>query len=194
MSTELLKQVGRIWDRLRFVVGRGRVALVDDSGNVQYVQVVLSPLEAANLRRVAEFGLASNPPAGSDAVAIFVGGDRSNGVVIGTNNQSLRPKGLQPGEVMVYDAIGQSVYLSKTGIVVNGGGNPINIGNASQVNINNVPQVNINGATTVTVQASSDIALNTPAVNASTDINAGGNANVTGIVSAAGYSCGGGGW
>lgn len=151
-----------LWQRLLFLVGRGRITLVDDSRNVQWVQVVLGPLETRDMRRVAEFGLASNPPEDTDAVAIFIAGDRDNGVVIGTNNQALRPKNLQPGEVMIYDATGQSVYLSKTGIVINGAGKPINV--------NNAPQININGAQKLVVQASVDVELDTPVLKVTGDI------------------------
>ena len=127
--SELTASVLRMWHRLQFVIGRGRTQVVNDAGAVQIVQVVLSPKETPDLPRVIEFGLASNPPAGTDAIAIFIAGDRANGVVIATNNQALRPKNLQPGEVQVYDGNGQSVYLSKTGIVINGGGNPIKVTN-----------------------------------------------------------------
>jgi phage gp45-like len=47
---------------------------------------------------VQQFGLASVPPAGTDAVVIFLAGNRASRVVIGTNNQSLRPSRKNPGE------------------------------------------------------------------------------------------------
>ncbi|HZR34766.1 MAG TPA: phage baseplate assembly protein [Nevskia sp.] len=154
--------VDRIRFLVRYLVGRGRIQLVDDSGNTQRVQVVFGPFETETLRRIAEFGLASNPPAGTDGIALFIDGDRTDGVVIGTNNQALRPKNLQPGEVMVYDGNGQSVYLSRTGIVVNGGGNPINV--------NNAPVVNINGAQQLLVQASVKARFETPLLEVTGDI------------------------
>jgi phage gp45-like len=64
---------------------------------------------------------------------VFVAGDRSNGVIIGTNDQVHRMKNLLPGEVAIYDDLGQSVYLTRNGIVVNGGGFPINVTNTPLV-------------------------------------------------------------
>lgn len=152
----------RVWTRLLFVIGRGRVALVDDAGDVQYVQVRLSPLETPNLRRLAEFGVASNPPAGSDAMVVFVAGDRANGTVIATGHQATRPRGLQPGESQLYNAFGMKVYLGKDGIVIDGGGKPVIVQNA--------PQVNINGAQTMTVQASTKVRFETPRLEVTGDI------------------------
>lgn len=118
----------RLWRRVQTTIGRGRVfAPSIESGGVQLLQVVLGPAQGGEVRdntpRVAEFGFASSPASpdpgyGCDAVVLFVAGDRSNGVVIGTNDQRYRPTYLQPGEVVVYDARGQSIYLSKNGIVV----------------------------------------------------------------------------
>ncbi|WP_233873575.1 phage baseplate assembly protein [Paraburkholderia adhaesiva] len=67
----------------RASLGRGRIRRVDDSGAAQRIQVQLSKNETRDTTpRLAEYGFQSNPPAGSDAVAVFLGGNRSNGVVI----------------------------------------------------------------------------------------------------------------
>jgi phage gp45-like len=42
-------------------------------------------------------------------------------------------KGLATGEVAIYDDSGQSVYLSAAGIVVDGGGKPVEITNTPQI-------------------------------------------------------------
>ncbi|MCY0854347.1 phage baseplate assembly protein [Cupriavidus sp. D39] len=67
---------------------------VNDAGGVQMMQVKLNAEETRdNTPRVPEFGLASNPPVGSDAIVVFLGGDRSQGVVLGTVHQVSRPRG-----------------------------------------------------------------------------------------------------
>ncbi len=142
---DLIQRLGR---RLQMLVGLGRVALVDDSEAVQMVQLALGALEVRDRTpRLAEFGFASNPPAGSDATLLFVGGDRSNGVVIATSNQALRLKGLQPGEAAIYDSLGKYVWLTASGIVVEAKGQP----------------VTVNDASTVTVNASTSVLINSPA-------------------------------
>ncbi|NHR07640.1 phage baseplate assembly protein [Chromobacterium haemolyticum] len=155
----MIQQFERLVHRLWMLVGRGKTTTVNDAGPIQMVQVKLGADEVRdNTRRAAEYGFTSSPPAGSDAVLVFVGGDRSNGVVIATNHQASRLKNLQPGEVAIFDNQGQSVYLTRAGIVVNGAGLPLTV--------NSTPVVTVNAAT--------KIALNTPELDVSGQIKAGG--------------------
>jgi phage baseplate assembly protein V len=155
----MIQQFERLVHRLWMVVGRGKITNVDDSGPIQVVQIKLGADEVRDrTRRVVEYGLAGNPPDGTDGVMICIGGDRSNGVVIATNHQPSRMTGLRPGEVAIYDNQGQSVYLTRGGIVVNGAGLPLTV--------NNTP--------TVTVNASTKVMLNTPELDVSGQIKAGG--------------------
>ncbi|MDB5822158.1 MAG: putative baseplate assembly protein Gp45,Mu-like protein [Herminiimonas sp.] len=124
----MMDSIQRLYQRLLHVVGRGRVTQGNDTGNVQTLQLRLGPDELRdNTPRLAEFGFTSMPPVGSDAVLVFVGGDRSNGVVIATGHQASRLKNLKAGEVAIYDDQGQSVYLTRAGIIVNGGGHAVTV-------------------------------------------------------------------
>jgi phage baseplate assembly protein V len=106
----------RLYRRLLLVVGRGRVKLVDDAGSVQRLQAALTADELHDrLPRLMHYGFSSNPPPGSDCVALFVGGDRSNGVSIADGHQASRPKNLTPGEVQLYDLLGKFVFLRADG-------------------------------------------------------------------------------
>ena len=126
--------MARLKRAIQALAGRGRVTTSDDSGNAQLVQVNLGPLELRdNTPRLAEFGFTSRPPVGADAVLVFIGGDRSNGVVIATGNAKYRMRELATGEVAIHDNIGQSVYLTANGIVVDGGGNPLTITNTPKI-------------------------------------------------------------
>jgi phage baseplate assembly protein V len=141
--------VERLWRRMQFVVGRGRIKIGDDSGQVQKQQIQLSGTEIRdNTPRVGEYGFASMPLAGCHGIVLFVAGDRSNGVIIGTNDQIHRLKNLLPGEVAIYDDQGQSVYLTRAGIVVNGGGLPIKVTNTPSITLDS-PLVHSTGAMTV---------------------------------------------
>lgn len=154
--------VQKMIQRLQHVIGRGRVTTGDDSGNVQLLQVKLGPDEIRdNTPRLAEYGLTSMPPVGSDALLVFVGGDRWNGAIVATGHQASRLKGLAPGEVAIYDDQGQSVYLTRAGIVINGAGLPITVKDTPKV----------------TVTADTMVELDTPLLKVSGDIidNAGSN-------------------
>lgn len=123
-----------IFDRIRNLFGRGRITLVDDSGPVQIVQLRMNGLEVpAGRFRVPEFGFSSNPPIGSDAVAAHVAGDRSAGVVVGTNHQQSRPRGLSPGESILYSQDGKSVYLKDGAIVLEAKGQDVVVNDAANV-------------------------------------------------------------
>lgn len=150
MSLEDLKM------RVRAIIGRGRVKFVDDSGPVQKMQVLMNGIETPDNRyRIPEFGFTSNPPEDSDVIAVHVAGDRSAGAVLGTNHQPSRPRGLQPGETMLYCQDGKYVYLTaRGGISVFANGEP----------------VNVTGATTVTINASTGVVMNTPLLKVSGDI------------------------
>lgn len=155
-ENQTLGAIERMFRRVLYSIGRGKVGPVVDSGTVQTMQVTMGPLEVRDATpRVAEFGFTSNPPSGSDAVGLFVAGDRSNGVVLGTNHQPSRPKGLQSGETMLYSQDGKFVYLTATGgISVFANGQP----------------VNVTGATTVTINASAEIIADTLVFKCTGDI------------------------
>lgn len=82
---------------------------------------------------LALYGFQSCPPEGSDALAVFLGGDRTNGVIVANGNQRYRIRNLAPGEAYISDSRGQSVYLTTAGIIVNGGGHPMTITNAPEI-------------------------------------------------------------
>ena len=141
--------IERVWHRVLMLVGRARITAVNDSGRAQVVQVKLSADEIKDgTPRLAEYGFQSNPPVGSDAIVLFLAGERTNGVVIACGNQTYRLTGLATGEVAISDNRGQKVYLSAAGICIDGGGLPMQITNAPSLLID-VATVQMTGALTV---------------------------------------------
>jgi phage gp45-like len=139
--SEHLSMIERMYRRILATVGRGKVLLGDDSGSVQILQVQLSANETRDkCYRLAEYGYASFPLGGADAVMVFIGGDRSNGVVIATGDQRYRLHLVQ-GEVAIHTDLGQKVHLTRTAIVIDGAGLPINM----------LGDVNVTGTLTASV-------------------------------------------
>jgi phage baseplate assembly protein V len=128
------QHIERLWLRIQNVIAAARTTTTDDSGAVQAMQLRFHPLQTMDgVPRLAEYGFQSNPPHGTDAVVLFMSGDRSKGTIVATNNQTYRMKGLGTGEVAISDDKGQSVYLSASGIRIDGGGLPITINNAPSI-------------------------------------------------------------
>ena len=142
--------IERIQARLYSIIGLGRLtADPNDAGPVQTMQLMMNAFDNLDpVPRVAEYGLTSMPPAGSDTVVAFIGGDRSNGVVVATGHKASRPKGLLSGDVCLYNNSGQFIKLASNGtITIEANGQEVHVANASSVVIDG--PVTINGKLTV---------------------------------------------
>lgn len=106
----------RLYRRVMMAVMPMKITATDDSGPVHRAQVRGFPPETIDAMPVLQiYGLASHAMPGSDAMAIFASGDRSNGVIIATGNQQYRLRGLKSGEVALYDNSGNVVKLAAGG-------------------------------------------------------------------------------
>jgi hypothetical protein len=93
---------------------------VNDSGAVQTVQAQLDALSVRdNIPLLYHYGFFSAPPVGADLHVAFLDGDRSKAVVIATNHQGYRMKGVAPGDAGLF-AQGAIVHLSASGIGLTG--------------------------------------------------------------------------
>jgi phage gp45-like len=106
-------------DPIHLVLGTGKLNLVDDSGPIQKVQVQLDGASARDGTNVVQqFGLASNPPVGSDLIYGAPGGVRDKLVVNGSNHQGSRPRNTPPGGVKLYDQGGRFVGILNDGNII----------------------------------------------------------------------------
>lgn len=112
-------------DSIKNMLVRCILSWIDPSRKMQIVQVAMLADETAELPYIEPYGFTSCPRSGAEAVAGFLDGDRSHGIVLCIADRRYRLTGLAPGEVAIYDDVGQSVVLSKSGIVVRGGGKPM---------------------------------------------------------------------
>lgn len=107
--------------RLDDVLARGTVSAADGSKKMRTVQVRLLADEVRDdLEHVEPYGLTSEPldDEQPEAFAAFFGGDRSHGIVFCVADRRFRLKPLKPGEVALYDDVGQKVHLTRDGIEV----------------------------------------------------------------------------
>lgn len=144
----------RLMSRLRGMVSRAVVSLVNDSLKMQGLQVTLmagqTPDDAEHFQH---YGFTSVPLPGAEGIALAVGGSTGHTVVINVDDRRYRLKGLPGGEVALYDDLGQKVHLTRNGIVINGAGLPINITNTPSVTVDSplttfTGSVNVQGGLT----------------------------------------------
>jgi phage baseplate assembly protein V len=63
------------------------------------------------------YGFSSNPPAGSQAIVLPLGGKTSQAVIIATEHGSYRIKNLKSGEVAIYTDEGDSIILKRNHLI-----------------------------------------------------------------------------
>lgn len=100
----------KLADRLLTAFGFGVLKVIDDTGDQQVAQMNINigaPIAEVidKTVRLGEYGFNSCPPDGAEAIAVFLGGRRSSGVIIATGYRAVRPKGLLPGECNLFNAL-----------------------------------------------------------------------------------------
>lgn len=114
-AADLQKLLRPVLARIRALAARASLTRVDDSGLSQQVQItVLAGERLDQVVRLQNFGLSANPPAGSTALLISLGGSRTHCVVLGADHAS-RPRDLLSGESQQYNQWGDCVYLRESG-------------------------------------------------------------------------------
>lgn len=103
--------------RIRLMLGRAVIAVVNDAAKAQALQLELLTDEVQeDVERFSGYGFTSHPHPGAEALVAFVGGTRSHGVVVQVEDRRYRLKGLAEGEVAIFDDLGQVVHLKRDGI------------------------------------------------------------------------------
>lgn len=132
--------------RIGNMLARGRVRSVNSAGKSQVLQLDLLAGETKDrMEHLEPYGFTSAPKPGAEALAAFLDGDRSHGVVLVVADRRYRLQSLVAGEVAIFDDQGQKIHLTRAGIVIDGGGKPLTIQNAPTVSIT-ATAVNITSA------------------------------------------------
>lgn len=114
MIEQLRRATKPLEDRLRLMIGRAIVRLVDDATSAQTMQLELLAGETQDaVERLQDYGFTSVPHAGAEALVACTGGLRSHAVAIRVEDRRYRLKGLQTGEVAIYDDLGNVIQLGR---------------------------------------------------------------------------------
>lgn len=113
----LNKILNSLRNRILNMVGRAVIKAVNDAKGLQRLQLMVNAEEVLDdIERVQEYGFASNPKDGTEALVLFLGGDKSHGIVVATDDRRYRMK-VSKGKVALYDDEGQYVYIKTGGVI-----------------------------------------------------------------------------
>ncbi|MCD8139446.1 MAG: phage baseplate assembly protein V [Planctomycetaceae bacterium] len=113
----LTRRMAEINNRIKLMVRRCRLGVVNDENPVQTVEAGIYKNEfRSGVERIQEYGLSTVPPEGGQAVVAFLGGEGSHPVVIATDDRRYRPRKRKPGDVSLYtDQADHGVFLTSDG-------------------------------------------------------------------------------
>lgn len=148
-STDMVQRaIDRAMGKVRSAF-RTVLTAIDSEAPIQLVQADgLAGEQLQDNELMQQYGFTSVPLAGTQMIVLPIGGKTAHGVVIASEHIASRIKNLKSGEVAIYDDQGQSVFLTRQGIVVNGGGLPVMVTNTPSVQIDS-PTVTMTGDLTV---------------------------------------------
>lgn len=117
MIDAIKKIIAPIQRRVVNMIARGTTSkATDEAKGLQRLQITLSAQEVLDgIERMQEYGFASRPLTGAETLAVFLGGDRSHGLVIATDDRRYRPKDLIEGETGLYNSAGNRFRMKPNG-------------------------------------------------------------------------------
>lgn len=100
---ELHRILAPIIRRVRLMVGRAVIAVINDGLKMQTAQASLLDGEVCDgVERFQNYGFTSVPLPGAEGVYLSIGGDRDHGALIAVDDRRYRLKSLQSGELAIY--------------------------------------------------------------------------------------------
>jgi phage baseplate assembly protein V len=108
--------IAPVMRRLRLMVGRAVVTLVNDSLKEQNLQITSlddEPLD--DVERPQNYGQFSVPLAGAEAIVVSLGGDTDSAVALVVEDRRYRPTNLVAGDCGIYHYEGHRIRLTKNG-------------------------------------------------------------------------------
>lgn len=119
MRDAVARALGPLAGRVQNMIARAVVSAIDDARQAQALQIELLAEEVQDgVERFQGYGFTSHPHPGAEALAVAVGGTRSHLIILQVEDRRYRLKGLAPGEVALFDDLGQIIHLKRDGIAI----------------------------------------------------------------------------
>jgi len=110
--------MNRAENRIQTMITRGELETVDDSAEVQLVKLSGRDGEIIDeVEHVQGYGVTVNPPKGAGVLLLSIGGSQDDPVTSAIDAAEFRVKGLESGEVAIYDQTGTVILLKSSGDV-----------------------------------------------------------------------------
>jgi phage baseplate assembly protein V len=110
--------IGSLRSKVFLLAGRGTLKTTDAAKNTAKVQgEFLKDEIISDIEKMEDYGFSSYPEEGAQIVAIFVDGNREQGLSIKTHDRRYRPTDLQPGEACMYHKSGSRITMKADGSI-----------------------------------------------------------------------------
>jgi phage baseplate assembly protein V len=104
--------VNPILNKINLMFSQCVIKIVTDKNKTQTIQTELHDGEVREkVERWQEYGFTCNPPSNSEALCLFLGGERDRGFIIATENKNYRVLDLKEGEVCLYTHEKDKIYF-----------------------------------------------------------------------------------
>lgn len=102
------REVSEFKHKAQLSIARAVLLNLNNSQKRQLAQVgLLAEEEHDDVERFEAYGFTGNPFPGAEGIALSIGGDRDNAVIVAMDNKEHRPTSLEEGEACVYTDEGQ---------------------------------------------------------------------------------------
>jgi len=123
MNAETKRYIDRLFAhharKMRNIVARGIVSMVDDERKLQETQIRLLDSELVEkAERVQQYGFSSHPQNEAECFVVFAGAGREHPLVFSVDDRRYRVKATKQGEVVIYTDEGDSIHLKRDNTIV----------------------------------------------------------------------------
>lgn len=104
----------QVLNKIMNLVSRGYITSSNSASKCQTLQIKMSGGEQkSDIEHIESYGFTSRPLDGAEAVALFLDGDKSHGVILVTGDRRYRVKSLKQGEVAIYTDEGDYIIFNR---------------------------------------------------------------------------------
>lgn len=151
----------QVLNKIMNLVSRGYITFSNSNNKCQTLQIKMSGGELkSDVEHIEPYGFTSRPLDGAEAVALFLDGDKSHGVILVAGDRRYRIKSLKKGEVAIYTDEGDYIIFNRK--------NEINVKTKKFI-VNADDAIELNTKNLV-VNASSGTIFNTPLLKSTGEI------------------------